>query len=114
MRAVLDGDLMALARAVMLWPDARRIDRLHRLLDRVHAADLYCKRFRRAHPHWGNGSVLSMALGLPRAKAGPGDPGYLRALGCVCAGMAAWRLTRQPLKRNDKTPLPLFAGKPMC
>ncbi|PFG63598.1 hypothetical protein AXZ77_2206 [Thioclava sp. ES.031] len=114
MRAVLDGDLMALARVVMLWPDARRMDRLHRLLDRVHAADLYCKRFRRAHPHWRNGSVLSMALGLPRAKAGPGDPRDLRALGCVSAGIAAWRLTRQPLKRNDEMSLPLFAGKPMC
>ncbi|OOY15984.1 hypothetical protein [Thioclava sp. DLFJ4-1] len=114
MRAVLDGDLMALARVVMLWPDEQRPDQLQRLLDQVHAADLYCKRFRRAHPHWGNGSVLSMALGLPRAKAGPGDPRYLRALGCVCAGMAAWRLTRQPLKRNDEMPLPLFAGKPMC
>ncbi len=98
MRAVLDGDLMALARVVMLWPDARRTDRLQRLLDRVHAADRYCKRFRRAHPCWGNGSILSMALSLPRAKAGPGDPGYLRALGFVCAGMAEWRMGRQPRK----------------
>ena len=114
MRAVLDGDLITLARAVMLWPEEHRVERLHRLFDQVHAADRYCKRLRRVHPCWGNGAILSMALRMPRARAGPGDPRYLSALCCVCAGLATWQSIRQPVNRNDRTPLPLSAEKPMC
>lgn len=92
MRPVLDGDLTLLARAAVLWPAELRVMRLERVFMQTHAADLYRKRFGRAHPRWGNGSVMARVLALPRGRAVAGAPDHLEALEDVCRALRHWHI----------------------
>lgn len=91
MRPVLEGDLTLLARAAVLWPAEQRVMRLERVFMQAHAADLYRKRFGRAHPRWGNGSVMARVLSLPRGRALAGAPDQLAALEDACRALRHWR-----------------------
>ena len=91
MRPVLDGDLIALARVVMTWPAAQRGARLAEVITQVEAADAYRRREGRAHPKWGNGSLMSWALGQPKGSRDAGNSDYLRALAAVCAALIVHR-----------------------
>jgi len=68
MLTVLIGDVMATAR-VLRAVDAKAAPQLlDRMLAEAHAAHLYRKRTGRAHPVWGNGSLM--------ARAGAFGPGF--------------------------------------
>jgi hypothetical protein len=61
-RQVLHGDVVAAARVLCVVPEAARPALLERLLDEAHWADLYRKRTGRAHPVWGDGTLMTAAL----------------------------------------------------
>lgn len=79
MRRLLIGDLMAGARAILPAPPPARAALADRLLAEAHAAHLYFKRYGRAHPRWGDGSLMTRALnhGAPDL---PPDRAYWQAL----------------------------------
>ena len=108
MRPVLDGDLIALARVVMTWPAAQRGARLAEVITQVEAADAYRRREGRAHPKWGNGSLMSWALGHPSERRDAGNPEYLRALALVCTALSAYQSDGK-----SHAPLPLPGRQPM-
>ncbi|TMV90121.1 hypothetical protein FGG78_13460 [Thioclava sp. BHET1] len=94
MRPVQDGDLIALARVAMLWPEARRAARLERALAQADAADWHRIRRGRMHPKWGNGSLMSWALDQPAGPRDPNDGCYLEALRAVCTALLAYQSAR--------------------
>ncbi|MFC3180091.1 DUF7742 family protein [Cypionkella sinensis] len=68
MRRCLPGDLIEAA--ALLAASATPQTLLTQLLDQADAAHRYAKHFGRAHPVWGNGSLMARAL----AEAGPRHP----------------------------------------
>lgn len=68
MRRCLPGDLIEAA--ALLAASATPQTLLTQLLDQADAAHRYSKHFGRAHPVWGNGSLMSRAL----AESGPRHP----------------------------------------
>lgn len=62
------------------------------MLERAEAADDYRKRFARAHPDWGNGSLMALAMRevLP-PEPSYDDPDYCRCLATVLCALANWR-----------------------
>ena len=98
MRAVLAGDLWAAARALRSLPAARRASACRRLLEEADAAHRYHRRFGRAHPRWGTGSIMARA-----GQAGPlppapplSDPDWCDCLAVVLLELARFRRARQP------------------
>lgn len=82
------GDLAAAARAMMAVPEARRGPLLQRLLDEADLADRYRRTSGRAHPVFGNGTLMSAALARPQAhSAAPGDADYLACLAQAIDGV---------------------------
>lgn len=61
MRQITHGDLTAAARAIWPLPPEARDAAIASLLAKARAADAYRKRFGRAHPRWGNGSLAGAA-----------------------------------------------------
>ena len=61
MRPVLPGDAFDAARALLGCPVPERAACLQRMLAEAAAADAYRKRLGRAHPRWGNGSLMGRA-----------------------------------------------------
>lgn len=92
MRPVLHSDVVAAAMALLQLPEARRERALSTMLERAGAADAYRKRTGRAHPNWGNGSLMGVAL--PRV-VGPepylDSPDYCRCMALVFDGLVRWR-----------------------
>ena len=80
MRQVLHGDVVAAARVLFAVPDAARAGLLARMLDEAHWADLYRKRTERAHPVWGDGSLMTAAL----RRAPPPEPTLSDRRYCSC------------------------------
>ncbi|MGD9917900.1 MAG: hypothetical protein AB7U46_07760 [Paenirhodobacter sp.] len=91
MRAISHGDLILAARAVRGLPVARRPELLARMLEEAHVADRYRKRLGRAHPRWGNGSLMARAMAEPLAPEGWPDAEALEALAQVIAAVRLWR-----------------------
>ncbi|AWB48933.1 hypothetical protein HYN69_10875 [Gemmobacter aquarius] len=89
MRRVQIGDLLALAAAVSGRPDAAALA-LH-LCAQTHAAHLYVKRFRRLHPVWGNGSLMSRSFAEGTSLEADWSPDGLAALETACAAVSIWR-----------------------
>jgi len=87
MRPVLDGDLIALAPVAMLWPNAQIRARLTDARAEVEAADAHREKVGKAHPDWGNGSLMSWALGQPMGPRIAGQHDYLEALSAVCEAL---------------------------
>ncbi|HDR29185.1 MAG TPA: hypothetical protein ENN83_11355 [Rhodovulum sp.] len=89
MRPVLPGDAVAAARALFACPPGKRTASMALMLERAEAADAYRKRFGRAHPAWGNGSLMALAQ---RESLPPepllDDPDYCRCLALVFATLA--------------------------
>lgn len=64
MRPLLPSDLDAAVRALLAVPPPQRRARARWLLDKAEVADRYRLRYRRPHPDYGTGTVLSLvALG---------------------------------------------------
>ncbi|GAA6207812.1 hypothetical protein NBRC116601_11050 [Cognatishimia sp. WU-CL00825] len=88
---------MTMARALM----AVRTENPARLCQKwcaeAEAADKYRKKFQRAHPRWGNGSLMARAcLQTPTALAGVSvdNPAYCQALAVVLTTLADWRRSK--------------------
>ncbi|MGO4853159.1 DUF7742 family protein [Phaeovulum sp. W22_SRMD_FR3] len=92
MRQVMHGDVVAAARALLPLPVARRRAELDWLIARAEAADRFRKRLGRAHPDWGNGSLMGAAMRGPLPpEPHLSDPDYLDCLAEVIAALVARR-----------------------
>lgn len=81
MRPVMHGDLTAAARHLLALPDALRAPQCARLIAQADAADRYRKRFGRAHPAWGNGTLMAAARQHPLPREPRlNDPDYALCL----------------------------------
>lgn len=81
MRPVMHGDLTAAARHLLTLPDSLRASRCARLIAQADAADRYRKRFGRAHPAWGNGTLMAAARMQPLPREPQlHDPDYAACL----------------------------------
>jgi hypothetical protein len=97
MRRCLAGDLIAAASAIAAADPATREALAQSLILQADAAHRYAKRLGRAHPLWGNGSLMSRALLLP--PAAPVDrqsSAYLRALSLIAQLLAQRKSPRAP------------------
>lgn len=65
MRPVLPGDVSAAARALLAVTPGARAALAERMVTEADAADSYRRRFHRAHPDWGNGTLRAAALARP-------------------------------------------------
>lgn len=95
MRRCLPGDLFEAAGLLAASSDPAAL--ISRLLDQADAAHRYAKRFGRAHPAWGNGSLMARAL----AETGPRHPirhsaRFLQALALVATELACRKCRLQP------------------
>lgn len=112
MRAATPGDVVAAARALHRLPSAIRAERLRAWITRADWADRYRKRTGRAHPLWGNGTLMSAVMHL---SAAPGrepdlsDRDYLEALALVLD-----HLIRRIGKECPPAPLPVSPRAPIC
>ncbi|MEO1306550.1 MAG: hypothetical protein AAFV38_01100 [Pseudomonadota bacterium] len=94
MRPVVFTDVAFAARALMALPPDQRAHRAARLVRQAAVADRYRRRFGKAHPAWGNGSLLSAATRLPRSPIESfEDPDY-----CTCFSLVLRALLRD--RRN--------------
>ncbi|WP_099823876.1 hypothetical protein [Oceaniglobus indicus] len=84
------GDAAAIARVLCAVGPARRAWVLERMLREAGRAAHHRRRHRRAHPLWGDGSLMAAAL---RRRPGPepslADPVFSAALGLVLARLHA-------------------------
>lgn len=97
MRRCLAGDLLAAARVLAAVAPKARISLAQSLIAQADAAHRYAKRLGRAHPQWGNGSLMSRAMLMPRlAPTDLQSPAYLAALALIAALMAQRRAAADP------------------
>lgn len=93
MRPALHGDAVAAARVLVTVPETARAGTLAQMLARADAADAYRKRFGRAHPQWGSGTLMSLAQrgAVLRPEPDLGQSAYCRCLALVYAMLADWQ-----------------------
>ena len=92
MRPILPGDLDCAVAVVLAQPPARRAAVAAHLLAQADIADRYRKRFGRAHPAFGTGSLMSAALGWPdRPPQRVYDAAYCAGLIVVLTALRDWR-----------------------
>jgi hypothetical protein len=95
MRALQMGDLIAVARVLILRNRDDWAGLAERFLLQAHAAHAFHKRRRRPHPLWGNGSLMAranMEVFAPQPRDGAAD--FLAALQVSLAVVAEWRAQR--------------------
>ena len=98
MRRVLMGDLVA---ATQVLAAADRLDRsaiAKCIIAEADAAHRYMKRYGRAHPQWGIGTLEARARGqcpAPQVCFDLGDARILDALAALAASLRARRLAAQ-------------------
>ncbi|WP_426033492.1 hypothetical protein [Cypionkella sp. TWP1-2-1b2] len=95
MRRCLPGDLFEAASLLAACSDPAAL--ITRLLDQADAAHRYAKRFGRAHPTWGNGSLMARAL----AETGPRyntihSESFLSAIALVANQLASRKRSSTP------------------
>ncbi|WP_212525979.1 hypothetical protein [Actibacterium sp. MT2.3-13A] len=101
MRPVLQGDVIAAAQAVLRLPEGEREAALRAMMARAAAADAYRKRLGRAHPLWGNGSLMAVARRGPLPPAPSlSDREFCRCLALVYEVLIAWRSERAVFSRR--------------
>ncbi|WP_371169682.1 hypothetical protein [Aliiroseovarius sp. 2305UL8-7] len=101
MRPVLPGDVAAAGCALLVLPAPKRPGAMLEMLHRAEAADRYRRALGRAHPAWGNGSLGSVAMSLPRtAEPFPNDPDYVDCMMTVFAALKARNDRRAVLNRS--------------
>ncbi|SNT38816.1 hypothetical protein SAMN04488078_11292 [Antarctobacter heliothermus] len=94
MKPVLPGDVSAVARMLLTVPPHARPERADQLIDEARAADAHCRRTGRAHPRWGDGTLMAAAHGHPMGQEVCfDDPDYLD---CQLAILHALRAFHQP------------------
>ncbi len=95
MRALQIGDLIAVARVLILRERHEWQVLVQMFLQQAHAAHAFHKRRRRPHPQWGNGSLMARAnteVFAPQPR--DGDSCFLAALQTCLAAVALWRECR--------------------
>lgn len=92
MRPVHHGDVMAVASALLAVAPHKRRRYLRELFTQADAADAYRRRVGRAHPLWGNGSLMSLARkgGLP-PQPGLESDAFCACMAAVFEALVAWR-----------------------
>ena len=83
MRPVLHGDVVALARLLRCLPSTARRSRMRQVLALAEAADRHRRTTGRAHPLWGNGSVM----GVVQRDVSGGEPPLEDTEYCRCLAM---------------------------
>ncbi len=84
------ADIQAAARALLPVPRSARAAQAEQLMRNAQAADRYRARHGKAHPHWGNGTLMAAALAHPTGTpAHAGDPDYQRCLRHVLDALIA-------------------------
>ena len=92
MRPILHGDVVSAARVLLKTPGDARGACLSRMMDEARWADAYRKRTGRAHPCWGDGSLMAAALRRnPAAEPEIEDPEYCQCLVLVLEGLLSRR-----------------------
>ena len=66
MREVLICDVLAMARVLCAYPRCERAGIARRIVKEVNQADDHRRRFLRAHPTWGDGSITARALAMDK------------------------------------------------
>lgn len=100
MRRCLPGDLFEAAALLAASTDPSAL--IKSLLDQADAAHRYAKRFGRAHPQWGNGSLMARALAETGPRHNPlHSARFLSALALV-AGQLASRKRNAPLNHGTR------------
>ena len=115
MRALQMGDLIAVARVLILREHAEWSGLVRRFLQQAHAAHAFHKRHRRPHPQWGNGSLMARAnseVFAPQPR--DGDAKFLAALQLCLASVADWRVGRgSPVSSaQSRAMIPSTEGRP--
>lgn len=97
MRPLVHGDVTTAARVLLAAPSVCRRALAARLLREAASADTYRRRSGRAHPFWGNGTLMSAAMAHGPAPEPPlDDRDYLSCLGLVIDALMAERTRRGP------------------
>lgn len=97
MRRCLIGDLIEAATVVAASDFHDKSAYCHRLISQADAAHRYAKRYGRAHPLWGNGSLMARALLDRPAKIWPHSSApFLHALSLITQTLAARKLAHHP------------------
>lgn len=95
MRALQMGDLIAVARVLVLRDRAEWVGLVEGFLFDAHVAHAFHKRWQKPHPAWGNGSLMARAnfeTFAPQRRDGDAD--FLAAIQiCICV-IADWRARR--------------------
>jgi serine O-acetyltransferase len=95
MRALQMGDLIAVARVLILRERHEWRALVQMFLQQAHAAHAFHKRRRRPHPQWGNGSLMARANAEEFApQPRDGDADFLAALQLCLLAVADWRERR--------------------
>lgn len=77
----MHGDLVAVARSLLPVPSQDRPECVARIVERAQAADLFRKKFGRAHPLWGDGTLRAVVAGASLPPEPPlSDGRYLQCL----------------------------------
>ncbi|MEZ5913105.1 MAG: hypothetical protein R3D84_13570 [Paracoccaceae bacterium] len=81
MRQITPGELWTFAGLLAGIADDEREATAERIVAEARAADKYRRRFRRAHPFWGCGTLFSALARWPvAASASPGSAAFLAAM----------------------------------
>ncbi|MBL4811324.1 MAG: hypothetical protein JKX69_02950 [Rhodobacteraceae bacterium] len=101
MRPLLPGDLDAAVRLALPLRADQRAGALRLLLQQADTADRYRKRLGRAHPAYGDGSLMAAAQGGARLPL-PAycNRAYCTTLASVLAAIELWRRR----ETNDQKP----------
>ena len=99
---LMHTDAVAAARVLLRYPRERRPWILHRMLAEAVTADDWRRRTGRAHPRWGDGSLMSAALRRPAVNEPPlSDPVWCRLVAYVYLALAHGALGSLPLDRRE-------------
>lgn len=112
MRPVLHGDVVTAARVLLRLPEGARVGQMRRMLEQATAADRYRKKLGRAHPFWGNGSLMAVAMGRPMARE-PflDDLAYCSCLALVFEALIGWRCENAGLNRSRNSHSSALSGQ---
>lgn len=102
LRQLMHTDAIAAARVLLRHPRERWPWVLHRMLTEAAMAHAWRRRTGRAHPRWGDGSLMAAALRRPSANEPPlSDPAWCRLMAYVYLALAHGALGGLPLERSD-------------
>lgn len=95
MRPVLHGDVSCAARALFAAPEALRGLLCRRMIREADSAEAHVRRTGKAHPLWGNGSLMSAARKRRLAdEPGFDNPGYCQCFEMVLRALVVHRLSQ--------------------